>query len=123
MLTYGFGYEQSGGGYLVVLGSYEHNGSTSIDLEIFSLRTNKWKQIGGDYLFPYISSGCGFKSGLLLNGALHWTVCNPYISNHVIIAFDLKEMTISEIALLDDLSCYYCLEESSLLIFYGVIGA
>ncbi|XP_050915756.1 F-box/kelch-repeat protein At3g06240-like [Lathyrus oleraceus] len=123
MLMYGFGYEPSGGDYFVVLGSYEYNGSTSIDLEIFSLRDNKWKQIGGYYLFPYISSGYGFKSGLLLNGALHWPVYSPYISNHVIIAFDLKEMTISEIALPDDLSCYYCPEESSLLIFYGVISA
>ena len=55
---YGLAYYLSNDDYLVVFGSCEHDVnyepvSSSIDLEIFSLRANKWKQIEFDSHFPY----------------------------------------------------------------------
>ncbi|XP_058739958.1 F-box protein CPR1-like [Vicia villosa] len=119
MFMYGFGYNALRDDYLVFLGYYLHNDSSSIDLEIFSLRDNKWKQIGGDSLFPYASCGHRFKVGLFLNGALYWYVYNHQISKDVIIAFDLKEMAITEIPLPDE---FYNPIEHNLVVFGGLIG-
>jgi hypothetical protein len=45
-LLYGFGYDMSSDDYMVVLGSFKYNYSntSSIDLEIFSLRANEWEK-------------------------------------------------------------------------------
>ncbi|GAU19780.1 hypothetical protein TSUD_182150 [Trifolium subterraneum] len=107
-LLHGLGYNPSTDDYLIVLGSYENDHdlflpplSGSIDLEIFSLRANKWKQIeGGPYM---VSDGYGHpKLGSFLNGAIHWLVCNHETESHVIIAFDLKELRMLAIPLPDD---------------------
>ncbi|XP_058739959.1 F-box protein CPR1-like [Vicia villosa] len=109
MLMYGFGYNPSKDDYLIVVGSYDpiisELVSTSIDLEIFSLRANKWKQI--DSYLPYNDDTFGgdFKVGLFSSGALHWPLYNHATRRNVIVAFDLKEMTISDIALPHDFSC------------------
>ncbi|XP_058737434.1 F-box/kelch-repeat protein At3g06240-like [Vicia villosa] len=130
MLMYGFGYEPSRDDYFVVLWSTEYPDSDSepvstfIVLEVFSLRANKWKKIGGDSFLPYISSGDDYESeALLLNGTLHGPVYDELNSKDVISAFDLKEMTISEIALPDDFSRFERPREYDLLIFHGLLGA
>lgn len=106
-LLYGFGYDPSTDDYLVVLGSFKHTihpADSSIDLAIFSFRANQWKQILRASHFPYrIIDTCVYPGvGLLLNHVIHWLVCNYETLRYVIIAFDLKEMTISEIALPDE---------------------
>ncbi|XP_058742026.1 F-box protein CPR1-like [Vicia villosa] len=108
MHFYGFGYDPSTDDYLVVFGSYEYTYDPthrSVDLAIFSLRANKWKQIESGSHFPYriIPKGVdGPKAGLLLNGVIHWLGYNYETTRYAIIAFDLKDMTMSEIALPDE---------------------
>ncbi|XP_058739955.1 F-box protein CPR1-like [Vicia villosa] len=106
-LLYGFGYDPSTDDYLVVLGSFKHTNDpadSSIDLAIFSFRANQWKQIQSASHFPYwIIDTCVYPGvGLLLNHVIHWLVYNYETSRYAIIAFDLKEMTMSEIALPDE---------------------
>jgi len=103
-------YEPSTDDYLVVLGSYKCGDdgfdpvSSSIDLEIFSLRANKWKHIecGSHLAYMVAASYDSSRAELLLNGAIHWLVHNHETNRNVIIAFNLKETTVSEIALPDD---------------------
>ncbi|XP_058737433.1 F-box/kelch-repeat protein At3g23880-like [Vicia villosa] len=104
---YGFGYDPSTDDYLVVFGFYEYHdpADSSIDLAIFSLRANKWKQIESGSHFPYKifpKGGYDPRAGLLLNETIHWLVYNCETSRYAIIAFDLKETRMSEIALPDE---------------------
>ncbi|CAK8542486.1 unnamed protein product [Lathyrus sativus] len=108
---YGFGYSPSTDDSLVVFGSYQCRGSyssadSSIDLAIFSLRANEWKQVESGSQFPYRiipkGGGAGPRTGLLLNEVIHWLVYNYEASSYAIIAFDLKEIKMSEIALPDE---------------------
>jgi hypothetical protein len=50
----------------------------SMDLEIFSLRANKWKKIEVDSHFPYMiidtDKYSRLRVGLFLNDAIHWLV-------------------------------------------------
>jgi len=71
------------------------------------LRANDWKQVEFGSRFPYRNAnsfGFGLKVGSFLNGSIHWLVYNYQTERNVIIAFDTKEMTMSEIALPDDFS-------------------
>lgn len=73
----GLTYEPSTDDYLVVLGYYQYDDnfleSGLTDLEIFSLRANKWKQIEFGSPLPYKSpyDACR-RLGSFLNGAIHW---------------------------------------------------
>ncbi|XP_058754988.1 uncharacterized protein LOC131628132 [Vicia villosa] len=103
---YGFGYVYSTDDYFLVLGSRAsyYWVSRSIELEIFSLRANKWKRIELASNLPYTITKYGHdpRDGLLLDKAIHWIVYNHETSKDVINTFGLKEMAITEIALPDD---------------------
>ena len=124
-VLYGFGYNQSSDDYIVVVGSYksgyaQHEVSNSIKLEIFSLRANKWIQLElGSHLRTYYVDP---KVGSFLNGSIHWLVYNYQTKMNVIIAFDTKDMTMSEIALPDDFSSDISHRTYDLLVFRGLIG-
>ncbi|XP_058739953.1 F-box/kelch-repeat protein At3g06240-like [Vicia villosa] len=99
---YGFGYDPSIDDYLIVLGSFKHTNDpadSSIDLAIFSLRANQWKQIQSASHFPYWTIA---NAWLLLNEVIHWFCYNYETSRYAIIAFDFKETRMSEIALPDE---------------------
>jgi len=126
-LLYGFGYDLLTDDYIVVVESYKcgYRKMSSIDLEIFSLRANEWKQIELDSDLPYrnpANSEGGPKVGSFLNGSIHWLVYNYETEMNVIIAFDLKEMTMSEIALPDDCYSDYSLKIYDVLLFQGLIS-
>jgi len=113
--------------YIVVLGSYEANPkvSCSIHLEIFSLRANEWEEIEFDSDLPYrktARSQSGPSVGSFLNGSIHWLVYNYQTKNDVIIAFDLKEMEMSEIALPDDFDIDFSTNIYDLSVFRGLIS-
>ncbi|KAK7295541.1 hypothetical protein RJT34_18451 [Clitoria ternatea] len=107
-LLFGFGYDASTNDYMVVfveLSDLDFDvPDWPSDISIFSLRDNSWNNgmwVGG----RYEDIGDDFKAGSFLNGALHWLVLRfsdvskvPFADN-VIIAFDLKEKTLAEIAL------------------------
>ncbi|XP_057452962.1 F-box protein CPR1-like [Lotus japonicus] len=101
---YGFWYDTSADDYLVILIAMYRYGSTDCKthIEIFSFKTNSWNQIQG-FKFPYWTTKFD-QAGLLLNGALHWLVFSRDTEDHVIIAFDLKQMSLLEIPIpLDDI--------------------
>ncbi|XP_057452967.1 F-box/kelch-repeat protein At3g23880-like [Lotus japonicus] len=83
--------------YLVILIAMYRYGSTDCKthIEIFSFKTNSWNQIQG-FKFPYWTTKFD-QAGLLLNGALHWLVYSRDTEDHVIIVFDLKQMSLLEI--------------------------
>jgi len=69
------------------------------------LRANEWEQIVFDSHLPYryTARSRGAPSvGSFLNEAIHWLVNNHETNKDVIVAFDLKEATMSEIALPND---------------------
>ncbi|KAL5058599.1 hypothetical protein RYX36_030203 [Vicia faba] len=120
-LLYGFGYDSSTNHYLVVLGSRDQ-ASDSINLEFFSLRANKWKQVEGGFRFPHRITV--ERAGLLLNEAIHWLVYNYETRRDVILAFDVKEMRMSEIALPDYFVVdYTSFIEDDFLVLGGLICA
>ncbi|XP_058754980.1 F-box/kelch-repeat protein At3g06240-like [Vicia villosa] len=103
-LLSGFVYYQPTDDYLIVSGFSEYDTpvTSPIKLMIFSLRADKWKPIEVASHLPYRETSVSEftpKCGLFLNGSIHWMVHNYETSKNVIIAFDLKEITISEIAL------------------------
>lgn len=106
-LLYGFIYDMSRDDYMVVLGSYKYNYgyNNSIDLEILSLKANKWKQVEIVSHLRYRNTARSTSRpnvGSFLNGSIHWLVYNCQTKGNVIIAFNLKETTM--IALPDDFS-------------------
>ncbi|AES80331.1 F-box protein interaction domain protein [Medicago truncatula] len=126
-LLFGFGYDLSSDNYIVLLGSYKYNYSNtnSIDLEIFPLRANKWEEIEFDSHLPYRNTARSNgwpRVGLFLNGTIHWLVHNHETNKDVIVAFDLKEATMSEIALPNDFYTDYSPVDYDLLVFGGLIS-
>ncbi|CAK8542474.1 unnamed protein product [Lathyrus sativus] len=119
---YGFAYDHKTDDYLIVLGS-SYSPASSIDLEIFSLRANKWEQIEIGSHFPYITRVIYGEVGLLLNNTIHWVVFNYETSRDVIIAFDIKERKMSEIALPCDVCATDCPHDFSLSVLGGLISA
>jgi F-box interacting protein len=125
-----FTYNPSTDDYLVVLGTYRYDRdirpvSDSIELEVFSLRANNWKQIEIGSRLPYaasISSLGEITVGLFFNGSIHWLVKNYDTNKNVVIALDLKEMRMSEITLPDYFANNLALD-CGLLVFRGHISA
>ncbi|XP_058742023.1 F-box/kelch-repeat protein At3g06240-like [Vicia villosa] len=102
-LLSGFAYDQSTDDYLIVSLFCKCDGA--IKLMIFSLRANKWKPMEVASHLPDITTAvwdCVPKSGLSLNGSIHWIVYNEETFKNVIIAFDIKEIAMLEIPLPDD---------------------
>ncbi|KAK7348261.1 hypothetical protein VNO80_22812 [Phaseolus coccineus] len=105
---YGFGYDPSTDDYLVVQASYNVDSEVATRVEFFSLRANAWKEIEGIHL-SYMNCCDDAKTGLLLNGAIHWLAFRCDVSLNVIVAFDLTERSFSEILLPDDIcQCDFC---------------
>ncbi|CAJ2659772.1 unnamed protein product [Trifolium pratense] len=137
LLLCGFAYDTIADDYLVVLGSYKYIVTldpvySPVNLEIFSLRANKWKQIEVAAYLPYRKTANSVEGpivGFVLNGSIHWLVCNYETGENFITSFDLKEMRMSEIALPDDfcmeLELYYSLSsiDYDLFEFCGHISA
>ncbi|XP_058742008.1 F-box/kelch-repeat protein At3g06240-like [Vicia villosa] len=123
-LLSGFVYYQPTDDYLIVSGFCEYVDAlvtSPMKLMIFSLRADKWKPIEVASHLPYRETSVAEftpKCGLFLNGSIHWMVHNYETSKNVIIAFDIKEMTISEIALPDDFIFSYSREYS---IYYDLL--
>ncbi|CAK8542483.1 unnamed protein product [Lathyrus sativus] len=130
-LLCGFGYDPSTDDYLLVFVSHKYNYDPydpfSIDLMIFSLRANKWKQIDSGSHFPYvINDGHLPRAGLLLKEVIHWVAFNFETSRYAIIAFDLKETKMSEIALPDEFNLSVSNTSSikyDLLVIGGLLSA
>jgi len=101
---YGFGYDPSTDDYLVIQVSIDIDPVVATRVEFFSLRANAWKEIEGIHL-SYMNCGNDIKTGLLFNGAIHWLAFRFDVSMNVIVAFDLKERSFSEILLPHDLTC------------------
>ncbi|CAJ2671093.1 unnamed protein product [Trifolium pratense] len=121
-IIYGFGYDSSTDDYSVVLGFYNCN-TNLLDFEIFSLRSNNWKQIVVGSHFPYILTAYHESEvGLFFNASIHWLIYNYETNREVIIAFHLKEMRMSEIALPDDFHMYSSVSGYDLFVFGGLIG-
>ncbi|XP_058754989.1 F-box/kelch-repeat protein At3g06240-like [Vicia villosa] len=102
-LLSGFAYDQSTDDYLIVSLFCKCDGA--IKLMIFSLRANKWKPMEVASHLPDITTAVWDsdpKSGLSLNGSIHWILYNKETFKNVIIAFDIKEMAMLEIPLPDD---------------------
>ncbi|GAU14506.1 hypothetical protein TSUD_250480 [Trifolium subterraneum] len=125
-----FTYNPSTDDYLIVLGTYKYNRDInpvydSIDLEVFSLRANDWKQIEVGSHLPYspIASSDGtITVGLFFHASIHWLVNNYDTKRNVVIALDLKDMTMSEMTLPDYFSSHLDLD-CDLFVFGGRIGA
>ncbi|KAK7318643.1 hypothetical protein RJT34_03347 [Clitoria ternatea] len=111
----GIGYDESTDDYLVVLLGvnplYDPNEEYDADavtdwptrIQFFSFKTNEWVQVDGDYP-QYIDNFYEeLFTGFFLNGALHWQVISKDKQVNVILAFDLKRRSLSEIPYPQDL--------------------
>ncbi|ESW26158.1 hypothetical protein PHAVU_003G095700 [Phaseolus vulgaris] len=105
VFLYGFGYDPSTDDYLVVQASYNVDSEVATRVEFFSFRANAWKEIEGIHL-SYMNSCDDIRTGLLLNGAIHWLAYRCDVSMDAIVAFDLTERSFSDILLPDDM-CEY----------------
>jgi F-box interacting protein len=93
---FGFGYDHSTDDYLII--SISH----PLNLSFFSLRANTWNQIESThdhYTSPHRKVPQKDGVGLLFNGAIHWFASRKEndLEKHVIVSFDLKERTLSDI--------------------------
>jgi len=100
---YGFGYDESTSDYLLV--SLFYDASPILDyisphLEFYSLRPDTWKEIEGTY-FPYMNASSCI-GGSLFNGVIHWMAFRDDLWIAVIIAFDLTERKLLDLAFPDD---------------------
>ncbi|XP_061344288.1 F-box/kelch-repeat protein At3g23880-like [Gastrolobium bilobum] len=95
---YGFGYDASTDDYsIIMIFSGDRASWETYTIVFFSLKTNSWTRIG-NIDFPYWVTPKRYRSGVLLNGALHWLIFSKgQPISPVIIAFDLKERSLSEI--------------------------
>ncbi|XP_027921322.1 F-box/kelch-repeat protein At3g23880-like [Vigna unguiculata] len=96
---FGFGYDSSTDDYLVVkVLRMAFSCVSGNRVEILSLRANAWKEIEGIH-FSYLNCFNDMKVGLLFNGALHWVVSRYDLGKNVIVVFDLRKRSFSEIPL------------------------
>ncbi|XP_027119000.1 F-box/kelch-repeat protein At3g23880-like [Coffea arabica] len=95
-MTYGFGYDEVHDDYKVVAIGYScpYGMNCQTIVNVYSLRTNSWRNIQG-YEGGFISS-C---SGVFVNGALHWLVVSEdgSISSWRIVSLNLATETYGEI--------------------------
>ncbi|KAI5416058.1 hypothetical protein KIW84_041196 [Lathyrus oleraceus] len=94
---YGFGYDELRDDYLVVSVSFFPDVEDLSRLEYFSLKDNKWKEIKDTY-FHFTSDKIDPRVGSLFNDAIHWLALHSDSLMEVIIAFDLTERKLFEMA-------------------------
>ncbi|RVW69543.1 F-box/kelch-repeat protein [Vitis vinifera] len=98
-LLHGFGYDSSTDDYKLFRGSYSTVKST---IEIFSLKTNSWREFKSSLLIILLSIQVFF-----VNTALHWATDKVsdgdgmHLGNRVV-SFDLKEEKFMEVPLPDE---------------------
>lgn len=76
------GYDSSNDDYKIVTVSCDEPTSNETSVDVFSLRSGSWKRIKS---LPY---HLDFRSGVFLNGAIHWLAYTDS-GDHSVIAFDL----------------------------------
>ncbi|KAI4317714.1 hypothetical protein L6164_025563 [Bauhinia variegata] len=104
---FGFGYDPSTDDFLIVAASYDPQADLgSAHFEFFSLKTNSWKKLEGD--FPYMNHMDNARAGSLVNGAIHWLAFRHDVSQTVIVAFDLTEKKLKELPWCDGLDVDDC---------------
>ncbi|KAL4591184.1 hypothetical protein LXL04_004136 [Taraxacum kok-saghyz] len=81
-LSWGFGYDSSTNDYKVALGFKSGENCTSF--QVFSLRSNIWKNIG-EVNYVFIS-----RFGVLCQGYLHWVSCDTSSGKNVIHSFHMS---------------------------------
>ncbi|RDX72306.1 F-box protein CPR30, partial [Mucuna pruriens] len=113
----GFGYDSSTDDYVVVVVTLPHERTAMVDC--FSTRTNSWSASEGTIPYYYCDHH-EFRYGEFLNGALHWLV-RSYDHLHVIIAFDARERTLSEIPVPRDLATAFEYEIYPLKVIGGCL--
>ncbi|XP_027368672.1 F-box/kelch-repeat protein At3g06240-like [Abrus precatorius] len=94
-----FVYDPSTLDYSVVLVSYvpsEIHATTLV--EVFSFKANTWKKIEATHLNYANGVDDVIRVGSLFNGAIHWVAFCLEKMEYLIVVFDLKEMTFSEIS-------------------------
>ncbi|KAK7257006.1 hypothetical protein RIF29_30665 [Crotalaria pallida] len=96
---YGFGYDVATDDYLVVLASY-HRATEffKANFELFSLRANTWNKLECTDLY-YDNATYTPKTGILLNGIIHWLAYTLDVEVDVILAFNLTERSFSKVPL------------------------
>ncbi|KAK7309774.1 hypothetical protein RJT34_06769 [Clitoria ternatea] len=117
---HGFGFHERTGDYHIVLIPFNYDKANSV--KVFSFKGNSWSDVSGRNAWfglyrRQLRKGLfandrtlhsrQFRTGFLFNGTLHWLASftlfeyDPYVCDcvHVIIAFDLMEMTLFDIPL------------------------
>ncbi|XP_026409857.1 F-box/kelch-repeat protein At3g06240-like [Papaver somniferum] len=69
----------------------------SVDLDIYSLKSNSWKTIQN--IMYSASKGGNTEDGVLVNGALHWFATTKGQDSEVLISFDIVNERFKEVAL------------------------
>lgn len=75
IVTYGFGYDELNDDYKVVeaFGFMDDASGSSVKFNIFSLRTNSWRQIKNwPAAYPFRRRSC--TCALFVNGSFHWSI-------------------------------------------------
>ncbi|KAJ8755390.1 hypothetical protein K2173_019188 [Erythroxylum novogranatense] len=95
---YGFGYDNQLDDYKIMLGSIA-NGSNEAELDIFTLKTNKWRRIEGLHCNSVLVGSASF-----LNGILHWLVVRRDNGAQIcaIVSFDLVQEKFREVMQVPD---------------------
>ncbi|KAK7411794.1 hypothetical protein VNO78_03234 [Psophocarpus tetragonolobus] len=104
----GIGYDSSKDDYVVVVIPSTSSPRPNTEVFYFSLSNNSWNFIRSDV--PYKFKGGELRFGSFLRGAIHWLVgCYDPNDFFKIVAFDVRQMTLSEILLPRELANNSCL--------------
>ncbi|XP_010520737.1 PREDICTED: F-box/kelch-repeat protein At3g06240-like [Tarenaya hassleriana] len=92
--TFGFGFDAITDDYKVVA---LVSGDDVLNSSVYSLKTDSWKPLVN---FPY--RGSLNRSGVLVNGAIHWVASPEEDNRRVVVAFDLTSEQFKDMALPDE---------------------
>ncbi|KAH0725801.1 hypothetical protein KY284_001666 [Solanum tuberosum] len=104
---YGLGYDVVNDDYKVVVLSYPVKNKTVTCVYMYSVRKGLWEKLENS---PYDHSPFEPRSGVLVNGALHWLARTTSENSTTIAAFDLSVDKFSEVPRPTDLQnhCFMC---------------
>ncbi|KAF7813725.1 F-box/kelch-repeat protein [Senna tora] len=108
---YGFGYDAFNDDYLIVRAkSNVYDDNCPSVFEFFSVKANSWEQIEQDTNFLSVKAMERPRTGLFMNGAIHWLAfrIRHRPSVKFILAFNLTERNFMEIPLLDYFYMDFC---------------
>jgi F-box interacting protein len=98
-LDHGFGYDPKTDDYKLVRLVY-HGETTSILVEIYTLRTGAWRAFVKATRHPYVIKTCTIS--VFLNGALHWAahiLRDQGVFRNLIVSFDMEDEAFREVAM------------------------